>query len=288
VSFPPELARGITTLRYGLGTLLGDMEKGRTVPVHQLVDSLLGCRDQIAAGGREVLGLLFRWKVEDYLIDHSLLVALFAMWMAEGMGFSEDYSAEFGLAGLLHDVGLMEIATETLTKSGPLNPVERRKVNQHPLYSARAVARLGTFSERVRGMILEHHERHNGKGYPFGLRGEEISPGGRIMGLADTLAALMADRPYRQAFALRRVLDEIRLGMGMAFPVDLVRSFFDLAGLYPVHTLCLLRDGRTVQISEFDAKEPWNPIVVVLDGRGQGASTPLSGTGSVILRGKWA
>jgi hypothetical protein len=288
VSFPPDLARGIAGLRFGLGTMLGDIEKGRTVPVHQLLESLLLCRDQIVLGGREVLGLLFRWKVEDYLIDHSLLVSLFAVWMAEGMGYSNEFSAEFGLAGLLHDVGLLEIATETLMKSGPLNPVERRKVNQHPLYSARAVARLGSFSERVRGMILEHHERHNGKGYPFGLRGEEISPGGRIMGLADTLAALMADRPYRHAFPLRRVLDELRSGMGSAFPVDLVRGFFDLSGLYPVHSLCLLHDGRTVQIADLDAKQPWNPTVILLDGRGKGDSGPLSSTGSLIARGKWA
>lgn len=108
------------------------------------------------------------------------------------------------------------------------------------------------------------------------------------MGLADTLAALMADRPYRHAFPLRRVLDELRSGMGSAFPVDLVRGFFDLSGLYPVHSLCLLHDGRTVQIADLDAKQPWNPTVILLDGRGKGDSGPLSSTGSLIARGKWA
>ncbi len=108
-------------------------------------------------------------------------------------------------AGLLHDLGKIGIPEAVLRKAGPLTDEEWEIMRQHPVVGARIVSPLEFFSEAAL-VIRHHHERHDGSGYPDGLRGEGIPIGARIVAVADVFDALTSDRPYRTSLVREEAL----------------------------------------------------------------------------------
>ncbi|MFN2465929.1 MAG: HD-GYP domain-containing protein [Candidatus Dormibacteria bacterium] len=101
-------------------------------------------------------------------------------------------------AGLLHDIGKLHIPDSILLKPGPLSDEELMVMKQHPEMGLDILARLGKFDEEAE-VVIAHHERIDGSGYPRGLKGDQIPLGARILAVADTYDVLVSDRPYRRA-----------------------------------------------------------------------------------------
>jgi putative two-component system response regulator len=126
------------------------------------------------------------------------------------MGMSEHESEGVRLGGLLHDLGKIAVPDGVLLKPGPLDRAEFTLVRKHPEAGAEIVRPLRAF-EGPEPAVLHHHERFDGTGYPYGLRGEEIPLAARIVAVADAFDAMTTDRPYRAALphdvALQRLSD---------------------------------------------------------------------------------
>jgi HD-GYP domain-containing protein (c-di-GMP phosphodiesterase class II) len=136
-------------------------------------------------------------------------------------------------AGYLHDIGKIGVSDSILLKPGPLTPDERALIETHPLIGEKIVEPLG-FRSQEKNLILLHHERWDGKGYPYGLQGSGIPFLCRLLALADVFDALSSDRPYRQAFALPDALAAIEAQAGSQFDPDLTRKFVQMIdGLDP-------------------------------------------------------
>ncbi|MEA2100990.1 MAG: response regulator [Thermodesulfobacteriota bacterium] len=154
-----------------------------------------------------MLSLVHALELKDpYTKGHSERVAGYAVRIAEQMGLSVNEKREIKYGSWLHDFGKIGVSEAILNQEGPLNDAERHVINNHPSWGAE-VARQAGLSDMMVNIILSHHERFDGKGYPNGLKGEDIPLGARIVCVADIYDALTTNRPYRDAYGIDKALE---------------------------------------------------------------------------------
>ena len=155
---------------------------------------------------------------------HSERVAELSVKTARVLGCNEKIIFTLHQAAFLHDIGKVGIPLSILDKPGKLSDEEYEEVKQHPLLGAKILEPIESYTDVI-PFILQHHERFDGKGYPHGLAGEEISLGGRILAVADVYDALVSKRPYRQGWVEEKVLDLIMKESGNHFDPKVVDAF---------------------------------------------------------------
>ena len=128
---------------------------------------------------------------------------------------------------LLHDIGKIGVPVAVLDKPGKLDDEEYRIIKMHPQIGAKILEPIDAYKEIV-PIVLQHHERHDGKGYPAGLSGDAIDIGARILAVSDVFDALKSDRPYREGWACERVIDLITQEAGRQFDPDVVEAFLEI------------------------------------------------------------
>ncbi|MGO9148040.1 MAG: HD-GYP domain-containing protein [Desulfomonilia bacterium] len=143
---------------------------------------------------------------DPYTRGHSERVAGYALMIAAHLGLSEEALTSIRYGSWLHDCGKIGVSENILNYEGPLDETEIHVIRNHPLWGA-DVARKGHLTGIIVDIILSHHERYDGKGYPSGLRGEEIPLHARIVSVADIYDALTTERPYRMAYTRERALE---------------------------------------------------------------------------------
>ena len=170
--------------------------------------------------------------MEDVIEDlhgHVHRVSDLAVNLGIGIGLGEIELDRLALAGVLHDVGKIHLDPGILGKPGPLDPTERELMNRHPeLGFAMTRNRL---DPKVAEAILYHHERYDGRGYPFGLGGEEIPILSRIILVADAFDAMTSTRSYQSALPVEFAVNEIRKHAGTQFDPHVVDLFLELAAI---------------------------------------------------------
>lgn len=159
-----------------------------------------------------------------YTRKHSTRVARYAHMIAEEMGCSEEELDVINFAGSLHDIGKIGIRDDILLKPGRLTDEEYEKIKEHPVIGADIISKLGLW-DREMEIIRHHHERYDGKGYPDGLKGEDIPKLARIMSVADCYDAMASDRAYRKKMEKSLVLKIIRKNAGTQFDPQVVDAF---------------------------------------------------------------
>jgi putative nucleotidyltransferase with HDIG domain len=163
---------------------------------------------------------------DHYTFNHSSRVAKLSSQLAEALGVEEKVTKEIKHAASIHDIGKIGIEENVLNKNGKLTDDEYEQMKNHPVIGVRIIQSL-PFLEEAIPVILYHHERYDGKGYPEGIEGENIPLVARIVGVADAVDAMMSDRPYRAALSIDNVLKELKDMSGTQFDsriVDLILS----------------------------------------------------------------
>jgi putative nucleotidyltransferase with HDIG domain len=153
---------------------------------------------------------------DSYTHDHSNRVSRLACNLAREMGFPEATVEKIEGGALLHDIGKITVDTEVLSKPGPLDDDEMEMIRRHPQSSADIISRLRLLRGSAE-IVVQHHERPDGRGYPEGLKGHEISVGARILNVVDAFDAMTTDRPYRKKKTLEEAVDELSSGSGSEF-----------------------------------------------------------------------
>lgn len=164
---------------------------------------------------------------DSYTHGHSERVALMSRLLAEAAGMDQHSVERVYIAGLIHDVGKIGVPEAVLCKPGRLTLEEFELIKQHPEIGSRILADIRQMRDLVPG-VLHHHERWDGKGYPYGLGRTEIPIYGRVIGLCDAFDAMSTDRTYRQALSPDRVLAEIKKCAGSQFDPELAELFLTL------------------------------------------------------------
>ena len=160
---------------------------------------------------------------DPYTSGHQQRVSQLACAIAEKMGLSEKTVAGVRVSGLLHDVGKVSIPAEILSKPGKLTPIEFSLVKEHVRIGFDILKGI-VFPWPVAEIVLQHHERLDGSGYPNGLKGDAIRLGARILAVADVVEAMASYRPYRPALGIDAALAEIRDHQGKLYDASVVGS----------------------------------------------------------------
>ena len=165
---------------------------------------------------------------DSYTREHSTRVAKLAYKIGETMGCSEEELNIINFAGYLHDVGKIGIRDDILLKPGKLTDMEYEKIKEHPVIGADIVGKLGLW-DREQVIIRHHHERFDGKGYPDGLKNNEIPKLSRVLAVADVVDAMGSDRAYRRRMDYDRVITIIKENSGTQFDPEVVECFLKIA-----------------------------------------------------------
>jgi len=164
---------------------------------------------------------------DPYTAGHQRRVADLGIAMAEEMGLPEDRSRGVRMSGLVHDVGKIHIPAEILSKPTRLTEVEWSMIKAHPQAGYDILKEI-EFPWPVARIVLQHHERVNGSGYPQGLSDKEILLEARILGVADVVEAMASHRPYRPAHAVEEALGEIRENRGILYDPEAVDACLEV------------------------------------------------------------
>ena len=190
--------------------------------------------------------------------SHIRRVQMYAAGLAEAVHLSPEHIQGVKTAALLHDIGKLAVPEHILSKPGPLTQEEFQKIRIHPQVGAEIIAAV-PFPYPVAPLILSHHERWDGKGYPQGLSGEAIPIGARILTIVDYYDAVTTERPYHKALSHDSALGLLRHESGRALDPSLVQEFIDLL---------------PALISEADAAEP-EVVMPVQPPRAEAGSTAV-------------
>lgn len=169
-------------------------------------------------------------KRDPYTAGHQQRVTQLACAIAKEIGLSEKQIDAIRIAGTLHDIGKIYIPAEILIKPGPLNPYEMNLIRAHVQISY-DILKMVPFQLPVAQIVLQHHERLNGSGYPEGISGNQIMLEARIIAVADVVEAMASNRPYRSAHGINTALQEIINNTGTLYDPDVVKACINLFNL---------------------------------------------------------
>lgn len=196
---------------------------------------------ELPAGVRQILlGIVQVWEAKDWAgPGHSARVTAYGTRLARAAGLSEAEIQAFGFGTMVHDIGKIAIADGILHKPGPLTAVEYEAVRAHPLVGAWLLR--PAFQEvepRVLDVVLYHHERFDGTGYPQALKGAAIPLWGRLCSIADAWDVMTSPRAYRSPFSFERAVDELHRCSGTHFDPELTALFIDqiIPDIIPSHS----------------------------------------------------
>src|SRR6056297_3856811 len=158
---------------------------------------------------------------DEYTKNHSQKVADISKMIAQAMELPKENISQIYYAGLVHDIGKTLIPREIINKKGKLSKDEFEIIKKHPTHAYKALVKSKELNH-ITNIVLQHHERIDGKGYPLGLEGEDILIESRIISIADAYDAMRSDRPYRKALTKMEAFNELRKNSGKQFDKEIV------------------------------------------------------------------
>lgn len=153
---------------------------------------------------------------DPYTAGHSQRVSEMAMKVCQLIGLREDATEQIHIAAHLHDIGKIGVPDAVLNKPDRLTDEEFEQIKKHPTIGAEILSKSHHLSE-VKDIVLSHHERYDGKGYPQGLKAEKIPVGARIIAICDSIDAMTSTRSYRQARSFEFCYNEIKKNLGIMY-----------------------------------------------------------------------
>jgi putative nucleotidyltransferase with HDIG domain len=166
---------------------------------------------------------------DPYTRSHSRNVTHFATGIARKMNLASEQLSLIRRAAIVHDIGKIGIPDSILRKPGSLSETERSRMEDHVIIGVRILDQLHTMNDEL-PIVRSHHERMDGQGYPYGLAGDEIPIGGRILCVADAFDAITSNRVYRPARSIARAIEALTSEQGKQFDVDVINALLEWIG----------------------------------------------------------
>ncbi len=266
VSLEKELpaARGLydNSVRFAHNTILR-LRNGNPLPLEEggkVVDEIL---NSITRNYNALLGLIKLRSRDEYTYTHCINVCVLASLLAAQTGLDKESTKKIGLAGLFHDIGKANIPDTILNKKDKLTDKEFEVMKTHPELGIKHVNYIGLPEEILSG-ILDHHEKINGKGYPRGLKGDEISQTARIISIVDVYDALTSRRVYKDPMLPHQALSLMYSMRGEEFDETMLEHFIRSQGIYPVGSVVELSSGWRGIVVQINPERPLFPKVALV------------------------
>lgn len=198
---------------------------------------------------------------DEYTAIHAVNVCILSITFARTLGVQETELKTLGLAALLIDIGKSKIPDEILKKTDALNSAEFMLMKAHAYLGYAMLDHNESISKEVLDIILRHHERLDGKGYPNGLTADRINRLTRIVSIVDVFDAMTSDRCYKDALQAQHALSELYNMAPEQLDQELVEAFIKCIGIYPVGCIVALSTGHTGIVVKLNEKNRLKPIV---------------------------
>jgi HD-GYP domain-containing protein (c-di-GMP phosphodiesterase class II) len=230
----------------------------RTV-VRSLVENVLSNRFAML----ELSGLK---DYDEYTFYHSINVAILALALGAKVTQDRRFLNSLGAGALMHDVGKMTVEGSILNKPGALTPEEWAEMRMHPVHGAELVAMMPGLDKAAVVVVLEHHMRLDGRGYPSARAHHGQHLASRIVSVADAFDAMTSQRSYSAARLPDDAMSVLVENVGTAFDEDLVRLFVTMMGVYPPRSVVVLDSGEVAIVLAPNEGMPTRPLIRVISG----------------------
>lgn len=264
VSMPEELikARRIFSEASSIvNTVLLDCRMGKQVELEKLEPIIATITGSIFRNPDAIVSLLRIKQADKYTFQHSVAVSTLLISFCRAMEIDRATIELVGIGGLLHDIGKMKVPDQILNKPGKLSEGEFEIMKKHVNYGCVLLENTANLSPISISIAAEHHERHDGSGYPHGLKGDAISLYGQMAAIVDVYDALTSNRVYHDGSEPTEVLKKMLEWSEHHFNTALVHNFIRTIGIYPVGTLVRLDSGFLAVVVEQNHDDLLRPKV---------------------------
>jgi HD-GYP domain-containing protein (c-di-GMP phosphodiesterase class II) len=202
------------------------------------------------------------WR--QYVIHHPVNVSIFAVKMADHLGFRNDKQVEIGMAGLLHDVGMAVVPDNILYKQGKLTEAEIKIFRQRPNFSSKILHTLGPEYAYLAECAVQVYERIDGSGYPRGLKGDEMHAYAQMIGLLDMYESLIHSRPQRPKHTPFAAVKEIINTGKNHFQREYLKALLSIFTAFPIHSYVKLNSDAIGKVIETYPDQPLRPKIQII------------------------
>lgn len=209
-----------------------------------------------------------------YTFYHSLNVAIYSIAMARELKLSEEEQMTVGIGALLHDIGKTEISARILQKPDKLSIEEMNEIKKHPEIGYNILRKCFEISTMSAHCAFQHHERIDGKGYPRGIKGNDIHRYAKIIAIADVFGAVTSNRVYSKAILPHEGMELMFAGAGTQFELKVIQAFRRTVAIYPVGLTIILNDGRKALVVQQHKLNSERPMVRIIEENGVKVSRP--------------
>jgi len=265
-SFEQEFQRAGKIHNEALGLVsnaLDAVQNGQAIDTKPFEEMASSFMDSVVRN-QNALACLSRIRDKDsYLMEHSVNVAVFMSILGKYLKLDNQYLHQCVTGALLHDIGKVMIPDTILHKPGKLTDEEFTIMKRHALYSQKILEKSHGFPQASINVAGQHHERLDGKGYPAGLKGDEVTQEARMASVVDIYDAITADRVYHDGMTPSTALKRMLEWCGPHLDVKYVHAFIKAMGVYPVGSLVELSNGQAGIVIE-ETEETMKPVIRVI------------------------
>ena len=242
--------------------------------------------DNVLSNKHVLLSLVDIKSMDNYTYSHCVNVAVISIILGISLNLSKKKLTYLCIGALIHDIGKSFIPKEVLQKPGRLTPEEFEIIKCHSRYGYDFIKNFFDLSSHIKLIVLQHHERFDGLGYPNSLSGDKISYLARIVSIADVYDALTSDRPYKRAMCPSDALEYLMSNAGTLFDYDMINIFCRIVIPFPQGTIVSLSNGDIGIVEKTLPNFPLRPIVKIVKSNCQnkiGSIINLIETLSVVI-----